>query len=67
MTPSETFYISCAMKILQTNIFKAISVAPKESLQLIDVFNIPGKKTIKLSSHSSLTYLVVGSGIDIDI
>lgn len=55
------------MTVLQNNTFQSISIAQGESLQLIDVFDIPGKKTIELSSHSSLTYLVIGSDMDIDI
>ncbi len=55
------------MNLLQTNIFQSLSVATGESLELIDVFDVPGKKTITLSSHSSLTYLIVGSMLDVDI
>lgn len=55
------------MKILQTNIFQPVSIAKGESLELIDIFSIRGKKTIELSPHSSLVYLVVGTDIDIDI
>ncbi|HBB04268.1 TPA: hypothetical protein DCZ39_05250 [Patescibacteria group bacterium] len=56
-----------AMKLLQTNNFDHVSVPKSESLQLIDIFDVHGKKTIELSPHSSLTYLIVGSNIDIDI
>lgn len=55
------------MRLLHTNDFDFLSVAKGESLALIDVFDVPWKKTITLDSHSSLIYLVVGSAIDIDI
>jgi hypothetical protein len=55
------------MKSLQNNIFQPISVVKEKSLELIDVFDVQGKKTIELDSHSSLIYLVVGSDTDIDI
>jgi len=55
------------MNLLQTNIYTPISVAKGKSLQLIDVFDIQGTKTITLDSHSSLVYLVVGSDVHIDI
>lgn len=55
------------MKIYQTNIFQPISVDEGNSLELIDIFDLGGKKTIELHPHSSLTYLIVGSAIDIDI
>ena len=55
------------MKLLQTNIFTPLSLTKEQSLHLIDIFDVQGKKTIELASHSSLTYLVVGSDIDIDI
>lgn len=55
------------MSHIQNNIFQALSLLKDESLQLIDVFDVHGKKTITLSSHSSLTYLVVARDTDIDI
>lgn len=55
------------MKLLQNNIFSPISLATHQSLQIIDVFDVPWTKTIELESHSSLTYLVVGSDADIHI
>lgn len=55
------------MKLLQTNSFQPVAVAEGEPLELIDIFDAHGKKTIELQPHSSLTYLVVGSGADIDI
>lgn len=55
------------MKISQTNVFQPISVDEGSSLELIDVFDVGGKKTIALHPHSSMTYLIVGSAIDIDI
>jgi len=55
------------MKLLHTNIFTPVSVAKDESLELIDVFDVQGKKTIELASYSALTYLVVGSDVDMDI
>lgn len=55
------------MKLFQTNIFHPLSVVKGESLELIDIFDVGGKKTITLPSHSSLTYLIVGSMIDVDI
>lgn len=44
-----------------------MSVDEGTSLELIDIFDVTGKKTIELHPHSSLTYLIVGSTIDIDI
>ena len=55
------------MKLLHTNNFDSFSVVKGESLSLIDVFDIPWKKTITLDAHSSLIYLVVGPNIGIDI
>lgn len=55
------------MTTLQTDNFTPVSVPSGQSLAIIDVFGGSGKKTITLSSHSSLTYLVVCSGGDIDI
>lgn len=55
------------MSRIQNNIFQALSLPKDESLQLIDVFDVHGKKTITLSLHSSLTYLVVARDTDIDI
>lgn len=55
------------MERLQTNIFTPLSVAKDQSLQLIDIFDKPGQKTIELQSHSSLIYLVVCLDADIDI
>jgi hypothetical protein len=48
------------MTIIQTNIFQPLSVSEHESLQLVDIFDIHGQKTIELHPHSSLTYLIVG-------
>ncbi len=55
------------MKLLQTNIFQPLSVPKGQSLELIDIFDASWKKTIELQSHSSLTYLLVGSDADMDI
>lgn len=55
------------MNLLHTNIFVPVSVVKDKPLQLIDVFDVSGKKTIVLDSHSSLLYLIVGSDIDIDV
>lgn len=55
------------MKLLQTNVFTPVSVPKDESLELVDVFDVQGKKTIELASHSSLTYLVIWSTAPIDI
>ncbi|MEI6774829.1 MAG: hypothetical protein WCL18_08930 [bacterium] len=48
------------MTLLQTNIFHPLSVTESETLQLINVFDVAGKKTIELHPHSSLTYLILG-------
>lgn len=53
--------------LLQTDNFHPFSVAEGSTIELIDVFAVPGKKTIHLHPHSSLTYLVVGSPMDADI
>lgn len=55
------------MTLLHTNIFTPLSVAKEESLVCIDLFDVPGKKTIELSAHSSLTYLIVGAVVDVDV
>jgi len=55
------------MTLLQTNIFHPLSVTESETLQLINVFDVAGKKTIELHPHSSLTYLILGWAIDVDI
>ncbi len=55
------------MKLLHTNNFDPLSVVEGESLSLIDVFDVPWRKTITLDTHSSLIYLVVGPNIGIDI
>ena len=55
------------MILLYNNIFTPMSVAKEQSLQCIDIFDVPWKKTITLDSYSSLFYLVVGSDVDIDI
>ena len=55
------------MKLLHTNNFDSLSVVEGQSLSLIDVFDVPWKKTITLDSHSSLIYLVVGPNIGVDI
>jgi len=55
------------MKLFQTNIFMPLSVAKEQSLELIDIFDTSWKKTIELHPHSSLTYLIVGSDVNIDI
>ncbi len=52
---------------IQKNIFTSVCVDTKQVLELVDVFDIGGKKRIELQSHSSLTYLVVGSSPDINI
>lgn len=55
------------MKIIQTNIFTPISVSSGQRFELVDIFSGPGKKTIELGSHSSLTYLLIWSDVDIHI
>ena len=55
------------MKLLQTNIFQPISVSSGQRLELVDIFSGPGKKSIELDAHSSLTYLVIASDADIHI
>lgn len=55
------------MKLFQKNIFTSLSVSKGEPLELIDVFDIPGKKIIELSPQSNLTYLIVSSIGDLDI
>jgi Fe-S cluster assembly scaffold protein SufB len=55
------------MNLLQTNNFQPISLAKGESLELIDIFDVQWQKTIELHPHSSLTYLFVGSDINVDI
>lgn len=45
----------------------AVSVGSWDTLELIEFFTAAWKKTIELSPHSSLTYLVVTSHPDIDI
>ena len=55
------------MNLLQTNNFQSLSLAKGESLELIDVFDVQWQKTIELHPDSSLTYLFVGSDINVDI
>lgn len=55
------------MHVFQKNIFTPVCGDTKQVLELVDVFDIGGKKRIELQSHSSLTYLVVGLSPDIDI
>lgn len=55
------------MSLLYKNTFDAVVVKQGQSLSLIDIFSVSGKKTIELAPHSSLIYLIVGSGSDIDI
>jgi hypothetical protein len=55
------------MTLLHTDIFDPISLTTGQSLELIDIFDVQGKKTIELHSHSSLIYLIIGSGADIDL
>lgn len=55
------------MKLIQTNIFQPLSVSQGQSLELIDIFDVRGKKTIELHPHSSLLYLIVGLSADIDL
>ena len=55
------------MKLLQNNIFQPVSVSSGQRLELVDIFSGPGKKSIELDAHSSLTYLVIGSDADIHI
>ena len=61
------YYRFALMTVFQTNIFQTISVPQNESLEIIDLFDVQWKKIIELSSHSSLTYLIVGSDMNIDI
>lgn len=51
----------------QTDIFQPISIAEDTSSEIIDIFDVSGKKTIELQAHSSLIYLVVISGADINL
>ncbi len=55
------------MKLLQTTTFQSVFLAKDTPLELIDIFDVKGKKTIELESNSFLTYLVIGSDIDIHI
>jgi len=55
------------MSLIQTNSFDTISLKKGQSLELIDIFDAAWKKTVELQPHSSLIYLVVGSGTDMDI
>ena len=55
------------MKLVQTNDFQSLSLTEDQSLQLIDIFTVEGKKRIELVPHSSLVYLVLGSDIDLEI
>ena len=52
---------------LTTDVFKPISVSPDQPMEIVDVFSVSGQKTITLQSHSSLIYLVVVSGVNVDI
>lgn len=49
------------------NTFDSLSVAKDQAFQLIDIFDISGKKTIYLEAHSALTYLVVATQADVHI
>lgn len=55
------------MSLIHTNSFETVSLKKGQSLELIDIFGVSGKKTIELEAHSSLIYLVVGSGSAIDL
>ncbi len=55
------------MSLIHENSFNTILLRKVESLELIDVFDVSGKKTIELSSQSNLTYLIVSSVGDLDI
>lgn len=55
------------MSLIHTNSFETVSLKKGQSLELIDIFGVSGKKTIELKAHSSLIYLVVGLGSAIDL
>ena len=55
------------MNLFQTNIFRSLSVHKGDTLDLIDVFDVAWKKTISLESDSSLTYLIIGWDVHVDI
>lgn len=55
------------MSVLQIDNFESIRVEQGQAIQLVDIFTVSGKKTIELSSHTSLIYLIVGTTSDIDI
>jgi len=55
------------MKYIQTNVFASLSLPKGEAFQLIDVFDVSGKKTIFLEENSTLTYLIVATQADIHI
>ncbi len=55
------------MVVLQKNIYTPLSLAPSQSIFLVDMFDGSGKKTIELAPHSSFTYLIVARHADIDI
>lgn len=55
------------MSLISENSFSPISIKEAQFYELIDIFGVSGKKYIELESHSSLLYLIVGSGSEIDI
>lgn len=55
------------MNLIQTNIFESLFISSEHHVSCIDVFDVPGKKTITLAPHSSLIYLVVGVSSSIDL
>lgn|GEM_PF-1214374 len=55
------------MNLVQTNIFESLFISSEHHVSCIDVFDVPGKKTITLAPHSSLIYLVVGVSSSIDL
>ncbi len=52
---------------MQTDNFTPVSLSQGQSLDVIDIFSVSGKKSVELSAHSSLIYLIVVSGADIDL
>lgn len=55
------------MTIVSQNIFEPLVAKKDQSFEFVDIFSVSGKKSIELSAHSSLTYLIVVSGADIDL
>jgi len=55
------------MTIVSQNSFDPLVAKKDQSLVVIDIFDVSGKKSIELSAYSSLIYLVVVSGADIDL